>query len=1000
MRKEIILLAALVSGVGVSRADFLPLDATETTKIEHVVDSTLPKYLQIGKVKIDTALIDREKAKLKLDFNENYGYIPDVEAFTKQLKKQVSAELGLKLDVTVSVGGRNVEEFFYGYDFGYKKRDRLPFVYEVNPSFKPSKGLAGKNIAIWQSHGYYFESKENRWEWQRARIFETVEDLYTQSYVLPFLMPMLENAGAYVMSPRERDFNTVEIIIDNDGGNATGRYQERGGDEQWTAGGKGFAYVRKTYEGFANPFKDGTYRKVKTSKGRRLSEVTWSARVPKAGTYAVYVSYASLPESTTDALYTVHTSAGERQFRVNQTMGGGTWVYLGHFPLKAGDNPIVSLSNASTKKNKVVTADAVKVGGGYGNIARQVPPMISDNVKSADAAMVTAAARKSSIISEPAVSGYPRFTEAARYWLQWAGVPDSVYSPSHGENDYTDDYKCRGLWVNYLAGGSDVLPEREGLGIPVDLAFAFHSDAGTTMNDSIIGSLGIYYSNNGDTYANGTKRMSSRMLTDMVLSNIVNDVRAKYDSHWTRRGMWDASYYEARVPEVPTMLLELLSHQNLADMRYGLDPTFRFTVSRAVYKGMVQFLYALNGKDDYVIQPLPVNSFAIEKSASHFYRLSWKPTVDELCDRADARGYLVYESVGDEAFRLIGETSRPEYTVAVTDNEIHNYRIVAKNEGGVSFPSETLSLCEAENSKGEVMIVNGFTRLSAPDSFVSGDIAGFNGMRDRGVPYMYDISYIGDMFEFRRPIPWSDDDSAGFGASRANYEDKAIAGNTFDYPFVHGRSIKAAGYSFVSASVAAVENGAVDLKKYNYVDLILGKQKETQLGRGEKPNRYKIFSPELQTALRGFCDGGGSVFVSGSYVATDVWDGLSKDEATQKFASDVLGYKWRVGQASIEGQAHVVDSYFPAFTGLRFSYHTTPSLNRYSMESPDGLIPADTEKGCPILRYTENNIPAGVATDFGNYRTCVIGIPFELIMGDDIRDSFMKQVLEFFEAKK
>ena len=34
------------------------------------------------------------------------------------------------------------------------------------------------------------------------------------------------------------------------------------------------------------------------------------------------------------------------------------------------------------------------------------------------------------------------------------------------------------------------------------------------------------------------------------------------------------------------MLLELLSHQNFADMRYGSDPRFKFLVSRAIYKGI------------------------------------------------------------------------------------------------------------------------------------------------------------------------------------------------------------------------------------------------------------------------------------------------------------------------------------------------------------------------------------------------------------------------------
>ena len=67
------------------------------------------------------------------------------------------------------------------------------------------------------------------------------------------------------------------------------------------------------------------------------------------------------------------------------------------------------------------------------------------------------------------ISGYPRFCEAARYWMQWAGIPDSVYSDSHGKNDYTDDYKSRGIWVNYLAGGSAANPTEKGLNIPVDI---------------------------------------------------------------------------------------------------------------------------------------------------------------------------------------------------------------------------------------------------------------------------------------------------------------------------------------------------------------------------------------------------------------------------------------------------------------------------------------------------------------------------------------------------
>ena len=187
-------------------------------------------------------------------------------------------------------------------------------------------------------------------------------------------------------------------------------------------------------------------------------------------------------------------------------------------------------------------------------------------------------------IYEQRVSGYPRFTEGARYWLQWSGFSTDVYAPKEHLDDYKEDYMSRAHWVNALMGGSERLEDEEGKNIPIDLAFAFHSDAGVRLNDDIIGTLGIYSTkeNKGRFESKELSRLRSRDLTDLVMSQIVDDIRHKYEPKWTRRGMWDRAYYEARIPSCPTMLLELLSHQNFADMRYGLDPSFRFDVSHAI----------------------------------------------------------------------------------------------------------------------------------------------------------------------------------------------------------------------------------------------------------------------------------------------------------------------------------------------------------------------------------------------------------------------------------
>ena len=107
---------------------------------------------------------------------------------------------------------------------GPRNRDRLiskeyegnPWVSNISdPSFA-SKGLDGIHLAVWQSHGIHYANDKNEWKWQRPRLFCTTEDLFTQTFVVPYIIPMLENAGAVVYTPRERDWQNHEVIVDND----------------------------------------------------------------------------------------------------------------------------------------------------------------------------------------------------------------------------------------------------------------------------------------------------------------------------------------------------------------------------------------------------------------------------------------------------------------------------------------------------------------------------------------------------------------------------------------------------------------------------------------------------------------------------------------------------------------------------------------------------------------------------------------------------------------
>ena len=144
--------------------------------------------------------------------------------------------------------------------------DGAPWVMnESQPNFV-SHGLFDRHISLWQSHGIYFDQKKRRWKWQRPNLFCTNEDLFTQTIVVPYLIPMLENAGAVVYTPRERDWQRNEVIVDNDGKNG---YVEDDGREKWrTTEERGFAFHRGMYRDGEHQFQHGTAGLVCTTNER------------------------------------------------------------------------------------------------------------------------------------------------------------------------------------------------------------------------------------------------------------------------------------------------------------------------------------------------------------------------------------------------------------------------------------------------------------------------------------------------------------------------------------------------------------------------------------------------------------------------------------------------------------------------------------------------------------------------------------------------------------
>ena len=813
------------------------------------------------------------------------------------------------------------------------------WVTNTSRPYTAKQGLDGKHIALWGSHGQYFHQPTESWRWQRAKVWTTVEDLYTTSYTMPFLVPMLENAGAVVVQPRERDMQTYEEVIDDTQADQQGTTFSQSTEAGWANP------ERHLLEG-ENPFAMGHYSQ-ETLGNKSKGEMKYTPSLP-AGDYAVYVSYKTLPNSTTKAQYTIMHKGQKTTFSVNQKMGGGTWVYLGTFAFDDDKhNNYVSVT-ATANGKEIVTTDAVKFGGGMGSVARYKQPDSFENVPSSkdlpesDIVMIDSAellANQANAVT----SGLPRYIEAARYWMQYSGIPDSIYNYTDSKNDYVDDYASRGIWVNYLAGGSAANPNEPGLGIPLHASLAFHTDAG--MKDEIVGTLMIYKDFDDEKNKNfptGKSRIVARDLADYMQTQIVEDMRAIYAPEWTRRQLNNSSYAEARHPKVPAVLLELLSHQNMTDMKYGLDPRVRFTISRAMYKSFLKFIHEQYGTE-YVVQPLPVQQMAMRRNDSQM-NVTWQATEDALEPTATPTYYIVYTRLNDGDWDNGVRVTEPQYTFTPQPGTRYDICVAAGNAGGLSFKGETLSAYIAPEEKGKVLIINGFTRVSGPEWWSDSIYGGIRPM-SHTVPYGKGVNYIGEVYDFDSRNEWKTDDNCGWGMCYSDHMDHPTVGNTFDYPTLHGKTLAEMGYSYVTTSVAALDS----IADYDLVDVILGKQKTYIMG---SDTSFHCMPTHLQHALTHYLQHGGRLLLSGAHIASDM---QSKEDAA--FTKNHLHYEFRTTNASNTGKIRI-ERQLP--NGI-YTFRTEPNDTMLHTENADGIYPA--EGGVVVARFPEANVAAAIGHD-------------------------------------
>lgn len=938
-------------------------DGCKAVLRQYFADYTNPAFPNLGKITVENIVTDARLKSMVIRLSENFGYMPITPLVVGDLYADMARILPVPLNayrLTILAGNTPIEQLIPTHQLDrpdtarvYKREPHKgnPWVTPLSMPYTIKKGLQGRHLCVWQSHGRYFSHAKQEWIWQRPRLYCTSEDLLTQTFVVPYVIPMLQNAGAIVFTPRERDWQKNEVIIDNDRIVDGSRYVERTAKYEWQEGGYGFGLSQQTWLNGDNPFQKGTYRMVEATQNRhQTSEVVWVPEITQEGDYAVYVSYHTLPNSISDAEYTVTHGGVTTKFRVNQQMGGGTWVYLGTFHFAAGksESNCVTLSNLSNYRG-VVTADAVRFGGGMGNILRSC-----DNM------------------SVPIGSGMPRCLEAARYSAQWYGFPDSIYSP-RGNDDYSDDINTRARAENLLAMGSNYFTCDSGLCVPIELSLAIHSDAGFHRDNTLVGTLGVYTTgfDEGRT-ATGLSRLVSRDLADMVMTQVCKDME-HHLGFWTRRDMWDRNYGETREPRFPAMILEMFSHQNWADMRFAHDPYFKFLFSRAIYKGVVRFLSTVHGERDCVIQPLPVVAVSAEAIPDKGQiTVRWTPQADATEPTATPTGYIVYIKTPGSDFNngyyVRGDNT--SFTIQADPGLLYSFRVAAVNDGGYSMMSDEVCAAIGAANAPSLLLVDAFQRLASPLPFDNESTGGFDFDRDPGVIDVKSPGFCGRQQGFDKNN-YGKENATGFGISSDEYEGMILAGNTHDYSTRHATDIltKHPGYNISSCTPALLSE--LDLRPYRLADFIFGAQKDD----GYSLTRRKAFTPQIQSAISQLILQGASVLISGAFVGSDM---TTPDDAG--FLANKLKYRFVTATptdsiCAVEGLGHSTTLW------------TRPNEQNYWVRSTDVIEGIGGAFNTMI--YGSSGYAAAIAYPGNDYRVMAFGFPIDCITDAETRRNIM-----------
>ena len=165
--RSTLLAASLFPLAGI--AQDLPTDLRQ--EIGSYLDNVARREVSIGRIKIDS--VATQGKTLQLFANINCSYIPfredNVDEIYRTVKSMLPAEWA-SYQLEIRTNGRSIEEQI-PLALRSKKNKKaifpqsgknIPLVSKKSSPYTPTRGLNNRHIAMWQSHGFYYEAKLDR----------------------------------------------------------------------------------------------------------------------------------------------------------------------------------------------------------------------------------------------------------------------------------------------------------------------------------------------------------------------------------------------------------------------------------------------------------------------------------------------------------------------------------------------------------------------------------------------------------------------------------------------------------------------------------------------------------------------------------------------------------------------------------------------------------------------------------------------------------------------